>query len=55
MLKKKEETVYNFYLIIEVTIEPEYIGVTKMRLDLNFSSELMLDLRLLKLCLEKNL
>lgn len=43
------------YLIIEVTIKPQYIGIAKMRLNLYFSSELMFNLRLLKLALEKNL
>jgi|APAra0007618257_1042622.scaffolds.fasta_scaffold00730_10 hypothetical protein len=43
------------YLIIEIAIKPEYVGVTKMRLNLNFSSELMFNLGLLKLALEKNL
>jgi hypothetical protein len=45
----------NSFLIIEIAIKPEYVGVTKMRLNLNFSSELMFNLGLLKLALEKNL
>lgn len=45
----------NTYLIIEITVETKNVRVTKMRLNLNLAPQLMLNLRLLKLVLKKNL
>ena len=43
-----------FYLIVEISIKAKDIGMTKMTLNLHFTAQLMFDLRLFELALEKN-
>jgi len=43
-----------FYLIIEISIKAKNIRMAKMTLNLHFTAQLMFDLRLFELALEKN-
>ena len=45
---------YKFYLIIEISIKAKNIRMAKMTLNLHFTAQLMFDLRLFELALEKN-
>ena len=43
------------YLVVEVSVQAQDVGMAQMRLDLDLSTELVLDVRLLQLILEQNL
>lgn len=43
------------YLVVEVSVQAQDVGMAQMRLDLDLSAELVLDVRLLQLILEQNL
>ena len=43
------------YLVVEVPVEPQDVGVPQVRLDFYFTTELVLNIGLLKLRLEQHL
>ena len=43
------------YIVIEVAIQAQYVGMAQVRLDLNFSAQLVLHIRVAQLILEQDL